>query len=126
MYFCALHYFYFHSPEVIERTIGELEQEKENINKTLEGDRQALTAIDYAEPELNNRTIKSYIDRFEELLNETNIELIRNFLHTFIAKIELYGKDNGKRKGRRLNIHGHIPALTGIALASPGGIEPPL
>ncbi len=114
------------SPEIIEGRISILEKERADINKTLEGNHQVLTAIQYAESELNSRTIKSYVNRFEELLNETNVELIRNFIHTFIAKIELFGREGRKRKGRRLNIHGQIPSLTGIYYASPGGIEPPL
>ena len=66
------------------------------------------------------------MDRFEELINESNLELMCDFLHTFISKIELYEKVPGKKNSREVRLHGHIPALTGIAEASPGGIEPPL
>jgi len=100
------------SPEIIERRIGELEKEKAKINSALEGDHQVLTAIRYAESELDDHTIKSYVNRFEELLSESNMDLMRGFLDTFIAKIELWGREKGKRKGRKVHIHGHIPALT--------------
>ncbi len=83
-----------------------------------------MLAIQYAESELDDQTIRNYVDRFEELLNESNMDLMRDFVKTFIAKIELWGKENGKRKGRKVHIHGQIPALTIIAVASPRGFEP--
>jgi len=109
------------SPEVIETRMDKLEEEKKRIKNELDGDQQVNTALKYAESELNSHTIRKYIEKFEELLNESNTDLMREFLQTFIYKIELFGKENGKRKGRKVRVHSHIPALTGIELASPRG-----
>ncbi len=74
--------------------------------------------------EVDEKLIKNYIDRFEKLLNKSNIELMREFLRTFIAKIELWGREKGKIRGRKVHIHGQIPAFTMIGMASPRGVEP--
>ncbi|MBD3342425.1 MAG: hypothetical protein GF353_25215 [Candidatus Lokiarchaeota archaeon] len=111
--------------EIIEQRIIKLEAEKQEIEETLQNDQNIITAVEIAESELNDKAIKSYIDKFEELLDDSNEDLMRNFLQTFIHKIELHGRENGKRKSRRLvNIHGFIPTLTGITFASPRGVEP--
>ena len=112
------------SPGIIEQRIQKLEMEKENIKQILEGDKQALAAIRYAESELDSELIKSYVDRFEELLNESNKDLMREFLKTFVSRIELWGREGGKIRGRKVHIHGQIPAFTRIGIASPRGIEP--
>ena len=87
----------------------------------MEGERQVQTTIKYAEEELSDELIEGYIDRFEELLNDHNIEQMRDFIRAFIFKIELWARVKGKIRGRKVHIHGQIPALTGIAMASPMG-----
>ena len=114
------------SLNLIEDRMKNLEKEKTEINDLLQGDNQYQTAIKFAESELDNKIIKSYVDQFQDLLNESNVDLMREFIKTFIYKIELSGRENGKKRGRKLKIHSQIPALTGIELASPGGVEPPL
>ena len=114
------------SPETIENRVSLLEQERDNLQETLAGEQSIISIIQYAESELNSKTIKDYIDHFEELLTESNLDQMREFLRTFISKIELGKKVPGQKNSREVHLHGHIPALTGITLASPGGIEPPL
>lgn len=112
------------SPEIIEKRIKELKNEKAEIDDIFEGERQACSAVEYAESELDDTTIKNYVDRFEELLNESNMNLMRDFIKTFVAKIELWGREGRKRRERKFHIHGQIPALTMIGPASPRGLEP--
>ena len=112
------------SPDIIEKRIQELEQEKNDLQRVLDGEKQVRAAIQYAKSELDNKVIRKYIDRFEDLLNESNFELMREFIKTFIARIELWGRKDGKKRGRKVHIYGQIPALTGIAFASPRGLEP--
>ncbi len=107
------------SSRIIEQRVGKLEMEREDIQQTLEGDQQFLTAIQYAESELDDDLIKGYVDRFEELLNDTNVDLMREFIKTFVTRIDLWGREGKKRRGRKIHIHGQIPAFTGINLASP-------
>jgi len=45
--------------------------------------------------------------------------LLRDFIKTFVARIELWSRLESKIKGRKVHMHGQIPALTMIALASP-------
>jgi len=71
-----------------------------------------LTGIRYAESDLDDHTIKGYVDCFDELLSESNMDLMRDLLDTFIARIEFWGRERGKRKGRKVHIYGQIPALT--------------
>ena len=112
------------SPEIIESRIKGLEREKAEIEDIFKGERQACSTIEYAEAELNDTTIKNYVNRFEELLNESNMHLMRDFIKTFVATIELWGREEGKRRGRKVHIHGQIPALTMIGMVSPRGLEP--
>ena len=92
----------------------------------MNGSQDVQTMVEYAESELDDKTIRGYVDRFEDLLNDSNMDLMRDFLGTFIIKIELFGRKNKKKKGRKVHFHGKISLLTGIAVASPGGVEPPL
>jgi hypothetical protein len=62
------------------------------------------------------------VDRFEELLNDSNMDLMRDIIKSFGAKIELWDRKEVKRRGRKVHIHGQIPTLTGIAFASPRGL----
>lgn len=112
------------STDIIESRIAELENEKENISDSMNGEQQLQTALEYAESELDNSIIRQYANQFESLLNEENIEQMREFLRTFINRIELFGRVNGKRKGRKVHIHGTLPALTRIELVLPRGFEP--
>jgi len=68
---------------------------------------------------LDDKIIKDYVDQFEELYNNSNMDLMRDFIKSFVAKIELWGRKEGKRRGRKIHIHGQIPALTMIGVASP-------
>ena len=52
------------------------------------------------------------------------MDLMRDFIKSFVAKIELWGREEGKRRGRKVHIHSQIPALTMIGMASPRGLEP--
>ncbi|NIT56159.1 MAG: hypothetical protein GWN00_07955, partial [Aliifodinibius sp.] len=99
--------------------MSKLEEQKAEIKEIMEGEHQVGAAIEYAESELSTELIRKYVDRFEDLLNESNLELMREFLKTFIAKIELGKKNGRKRKGREVHIHGQIPALTRIEIALP-------
>ncbi|MBN2416961.1 hypothetical protein JXO52_14035 [bacterium] len=112
------------SPEIIESRISSLERQREEIENIFTGERHIQTMIKHAESELSETTIKAYIDRFEDLLGTHNLELMRDFVKTFVSKIELCGRVKGKKRGRDVTIHGQIPALTRIAVASPRGIEP--
>ncbi len=112
------------SPEIIETRVRKLEEERKEILRILEGDRQFVAAIKYAEEQLSEKLIRQYVHRFEALLNETNIELMREFIDTFVSRIELWGRENGKKRGRLVHVHSQIPAFTGIAVASPRGVEP--
>lgn len=38
--------------------------------------------------ELDDKLIKDYVGRFEELLSESNVSLMCDFLKAFIAKVE--------------------------------------
>lgn len=112
------------SPEIIERRIMALEEEKRALADSLEGDRQVIAALEYAEAELDSKIIRGYVNRFEGLLGEGNLDQMREFIKAFIVKIELGGRENGKRKGREVRIYGQIPALTGMKVVLPRGFEP--
>jgi hypothetical protein len=45
-----------------------------------------------------------------------------NFIKSFVAINELWGQKEGKIRGRKVHIHGQIPALTIIGMASPRGL----
>ena len=109
---------------ITEQRTEKLEMEKEGIKQILEGDKQTLAVIRDAESELDSESIKCYVDRFEELLSESYKDLMREFLKTFVSRIELWGRERGKIKGRKIHIHGQLPAFTRIESASPRGIEP--
>jgi len=104
---------------IIEQRTEKLEMEKEGIEQILAGDKQTLAAIRDAKSELDSECIKCYVDRFEELLSESNKDLMREFLKTFVSRIELWGRERGKIKGRKIHIHGQLPAFTRIGIASP-------
>ena len=104
---------------IIEQRTEKLEMEKEGIEQILEGDKQTLAAIRDAKSELDSESIKCYVDRFEELLSESNKDLMREFLKTFVSRIELWGRERGKIRGRKIHIHGQLPAFTRIGIASP-------
>lgn len=112
------------SSDIIEGRIAKLEEEKTAILDAIEGDNQYRAAIDYAESELNNDVIKEYAENFETLLDESNTDIMREFIKTFIRSMEIFGKENGKKRGRKILIHSQIPALSGIKVASPRGVEP--
>ncbi len=40
-------------------------------------------------------------------------------MKTFVARIELWGRERGKIRGRKVHIHSQIPAFTRIGIASP-------
>ncbi len=86
---------------IIEQRIEKLEMEKANIKQILDGDKQTLAAIRDAESELGSESIRRYVDRIEELLSESNKDLMREFLKTFVLRIELWGRERGKIKGRK-------------------------
>ena len=108
---------------ITEQRTEKLEMEKEGIKQILEGDKQTLAAIRSAESELDSESIKCYVDRFEEL-GESNKDLMREFLKTVVSRIDVWGRKGGKIRGRKVHIHGQIPAFTRIESASPRGIEP--
>ena len=114
------------SPEIIENRIKTLEMEKKAIQDQFEGEKQVKAAIEYAEKELDDDLIRGYMDRFETLVNESNMDQMREFIKTFIVRMELHGRVKNKKRGRKVYIHSQIPALTGIELASPWGFEPQL
>ena len=112
------------SPEIVEERVAGLESEKAGIKESMKGEQQVQTAIKYAEAELDAAIIREYTEQFEDLLSEENMTQMREFLATFIHRIELFPRKNRKRKGREVHIHGTIPALTRIEFVLPRGFEP--
>jgi site-specific DNA recombinase len=112
------------SPELIEQRIKVLESEKSDLEDSIDDNNQFLTAIKVAESDISDTKIKIYINNFEDLLNDSNIELMRDFINTFISKIEIWGKEPKKKKRRKVHVHGQIPAFSRIELVLPRGVEP--
>ena len=112
------------SPDIIEKQIQALESQKADLQLEMDGEQDIRIALEAAETELSETVIQQYVDKFEELLSEDNLELMREFLKTFISEIELAPRAGGKMQKRAVNIFSHIPAFTRIKLVLPRGFEP--
>ena len=112
------------SADIIEERINQLESKRSDLMSIGEHNNQLSDVLNIAESELESRIIKEYIDKFEDLLDESNQMMMRQYLQNFIIKIQLGRKHSYKKRSRKVNIYGTIPAFARMNLALPRGLEP--
>ncbi len=112
------------SAEIIEERINQLESKRSDLMSIGEHNNQLSDALNIAESDLESRIIKEYIDKFEDLLDESNQMMMRQYLQTFIIKIQLGKKHPYRKRSRKVNIYATIPAFARMNLALPRGFEP--
>ena len=110
--------------DILEERINRLQGEKSNLEKIIENNKQMQVVLEIAESEINDKLIKDYINNFESLLDNSNLDFMRDFIINFISKIEIFRKDQRSKKRRKVNVYGRIPAFTMIEMALPRGLEP--
>ena len=113
--------------ELVEKQIEPLHQEKKDLDTKIIDISQINEALDIKMDEYSTESIKSNLERFEELLSDDNMIEMRGLVRDFIHRITLGPKDNPKAKQkwlRPVHLESYVRALTMIKMASPRGFEP--
>ena len=91
-----------------------------------EGLTDLAAALEYAAEIDSDEVVREYVARFSELEATGDLAVMREFVGKFVDKIELCRPTKDRRKPRRVLLHGKMPGLTRLEVASPTGLEPVL